>query len=301
MKTGVRPVLWSVAAFLLLLLLAVPVLNVAALLLVMVPYVVLYATLSNRAFILHLLPVWVAAGAMMGLPILIMCLFFLVPAVVMGHMYRKQEPAGKVIRTVSVVFLAQLMLELVVFDAILDLSLINAVGDSIRTTFNETVAQNPILAASWNAEMTELLIKTVLNMIPLTFIVLSVAVTVITHYVARRAVRQSGVEVPAFPQAKDWKLPRGLVIYYLIAYIADMMMLNAGDSFLKIALMNLVPLLSYVFAFQAVGFFFFIAHNRGWHRIVPLLIAVPVLLIPPLSLIGVLDTAFPIRKSFTKQ
>jgi Predicted membrane protein (DUF2232). len=301
LKTGVRPVLWSVAAFLLLLLLAVPVLNVAALLLVMVPYVVLYATLSNRAFILHLLPVWVAAGAMMGLPILIMCLFFLVPAVVMGHMYRKQEPAGKVIRTVSVVFLAQLMLELVVFDAILDLSLINAVGDSIRTTFNETVAQNPILAASWNAEMTELLIKTVLNMIPLTFIVLSVAVTVITHYVARRAVRQSGVEVPAFPQAKDWKLPRVLVIYYLIAYIADMMMLNAGDSFLKIALMNLVPLLSYVFAFQAVGFFFFIAHNRGWHRIVPLLIAVPVLLIPPLSLIGVLDTAFPIRKSFTKQ
>jgi uncharacterized protein YybS (DUF2232 family) len=107
--------------------------------------------------------------------------------------------------------------------------------------------------------------------------------------------------VPRFTRAREWRLPRLLVILYLISYVIELFSSTAtSDSYFAVALMNLVPLLSFVFAFQAVGFFYFLAHQRGWNKAVPVLIAIPVLLIPPLSLIGVLDTAFPIRKSFTK-
>jgi len=299
LKTGLKPVLWSAAALLLLLFLAVPVLSLVSIFLMMIPYVVLYTTLPKQSFVLHLIPVWIIAGVLIGPGVLIIGLFFVVPSIVMGHLYRKGASAAKVIRTVGIVFLAQLMLELLVFELVLDLSLINEMGSIVRATVNDVIAQG-LLAQAWNAEMTEILIRTIINSIPLTFILISFVYTVLTHYIARRIVHRGGMEVAAFPQAKDWRLPRVLVFYYLVAYVIDMFTLNSNESFMSIALMNLVPLLSYVFAIQAIGFFFFIAHNRGWNKAVPILIAIPVLLIPPLSLIGVLDTAFPIRKSFTK-
>ncbi|WP_420819059.1 DUF2232 domain-containing protein [Paenibacillus nanensis] len=299
MKAGLKPILWSAAAFLALVLLAVPLLNFPASLLLTVSYVVLYATLSRGAFILHLLPVWILAAVVAGPSLLIIGLFFLVPSIVMGHLYQKGVSAAKVIRTVGIVFLAQLMLELLLFEMVFDLSLLSEFSEIVRTTMNGMMTPE-LAAAGWNEEMTEQLIQTVMNIIPLIFILFSFIYAVLAHFFARRAVQRSGIEVPAFPKAKDWRLPRVLVIYYLIAYVADLFLRNGDDSFLNVAVMNLVPLLSFLFTIQAIGFFFFIAHERGWSKAVPILIAIPVLLIPPLSLIGVLDTAFPIRKSFVK-
>ncbi|MEV5030022.1 DUF2232 domain-containing protein [Paenibacillus sp. LPE1-1-1.1] len=300
LRTGLKPVLWSCAALLLLLSLLVPLLNVITMLLLMVPYVVLYTTLSPKAFALHLLPVWVLAFIIGGPATLIIGLFFLIPSIVMGHLYMKQAPASKVVRTVGLVFLAQMMLELLIFEVFLDISLIKELSTFVRVSVEDLMAQS-YLSTQWDSELTDIVIHTMVNSIPVTFIMISFMITVIGQFLARRAVKRSGgPDVPRFTRAREWRLPRLLVVLYLIAYVMEMLSSTTNDSFFAVALLNLVPLLSFVFAFQAVGFFFFLAHQRGWNKAVPVLIAIPVLLIPPLSLIGVLDTAFPIRKSFTK-
>jgi uncharacterized protein YybS (DUF2232 family) len=300
LRTGLKPVLWSCAALLLLLSLLVPLLNVITMLLLMVPYVVLYTTLSPKAFALHLLPVWVLAFIIGGPATLIIGLFFLIPSIVMGHLYMKQAPASKVVRTVGLVILAQMMLELLIFEVFLDISLIKELSTFVRVSVEDLMAQS-YLSTQWDSELTDIVIHTMVNSIPVTFIMISFMITVIGQFLARRAVKRSGgPDVPRFTRAREWRLPRLLVVLYLIAYVMEMLSSTTNDSFFAVALLNLVPLLSFVFAFQAVGFFFFLAHQRGWNKAVPVLIAIPVLLIPPLSLIGVLDTAFPIRKSFTK-
>nr|WP_183563380.1 DUF2232 domain-containing protein [Paenibacillus endophyticus] len=300
LRTGLKPVLWSCAALLLLLTLLVPLLNVFAMLLLMVPYVVLYTTLSPKAFALHLLPVWVLAFFIGGPATLIIGLFFLIPSIVMGHLYIKQAPASRVVRTVGVVVLAQLMLELLILEMILDLSLIKELSSFIRVSVEDLMSQS-LLPTEWDSSLTELVIQTMINSIPVTFIMISFTITAIAQFLGRRAVKWSGgPEVPRFTRAREWRLPRLLVVLYLITYVMELFSSTTNESFFSVALLNLVPLLSFVFAFQAVGFFFFLAHQRGWNKAVPVLIAIPVLLFPPLSLIGVLDTAFPIRKSFTK-
>nr|WP_054025741.1 DUF2232 domain-containing protein [Bacillus sp. FJAT-28004] len=300
LRTGLKPVLWSCTALLLLLSLLVPLFNVITMMLLMVPYVVLYTILSPKSFVLHLLPVWVLAFIIGGPATLIIGLFFLIPSIVMGHLYMKQAPASKVLRTVSVVVLAQLMLELIIFEVFLNISLIKELRTFIRSTVDELMTKQ-LLPTEWNSDLTEVVARTMVNSIPVTFIIIAFAITAISQFVARRAVKWSGgPEVPRFTRAREWRLPRLLVVIYLITYVIELFSSTTSDSFFAVALMNLVPLLSYVFAFQAVGFFFFLAHQRGWNKAVPILIAIPVLLIPPLSLIGVLDTAFPIRKSFTK-
>ncbi|NIK79262.1 uncharacterized protein YybS (DUF2232 family) [Paenibacillus castaneae] len=300
MKTGKKPVLWSVVALLLLLSLLLPLFNIIALLLMMVPYVVLYTTLTPKSFVLHLLPVWVLAFLIGGPATLIIGLFFLIPSIVMGHLYMKQAPASRIMRIVGVVFLAQLMLEMLIFEVFLNISLIKEIGTIVKETFNNLIAQG-FLPTDWNADLTDIFIRTMVNSIPFTFIMIAFVYTAITQFIARRAVKWSGgPDIPRFTRAREWRLSRLLVIIYLIAYMMEMFASTTSDSFFAIALLNLVPLLSCIFAFQAVGFFFFLAHQRGWNKAVPLILAIPVLLFPPLSLIGVLDTAFPIRKSFTK-
>lgn len=299
MKTGLKPVLWSVVALLLLLSVAVPLINVITIMFLMIPIVVLYASLPKGSFAVHLIVVLGIAFWLLGVPALIVGLFFLIPSIAMGELYRRKARAGSVIRTVSVVILAQLMLLLLLSEVVLDTSLIGELGTLIRTTLAD-LSEQGLLPKEWDSDMTELMIRMIVNAIPLTFIMISFTYTVVTQYIARRIVNRSGLDVPAFPKAKDWKLSRTLVVLYLLAYVMEMFISNTSDSFFAVALINLVPLLGYVFSIQTIGFFFFIAHERDWNGAVPILIAIPVLFIPPLGLIGMLDTVFPIRKAFIK-
>ncbi|WP_238327999.1 DUF2232 domain-containing protein [Paenibacillus gorillae] len=301
LKPGLKSVLWSGAALLLILFLAVPGLNLLSVLLLMVPYVVLFSTLSARSFLLHLVPVWVIAAIVLGPGILIVALFFLIPSVVMGQLYKRKEPASKVLKMTFVAVLALLLLELIVFEYVLDLS----VFDQMRTVVRDMVSDlrsNNLLPAVWTDDYTDLMIRMMINSIPVAFMMIAFMYSVITHFIARRILNAKtyGMELPGTPEAREWKLPRSLVVFYLIVYVLDLFVSVESSSFLPIALINLMPLLRLAFAIQAVGFFFFIAHERGWHKVVPVLIAIPVLLFPPLSIIGVLDAAFPIRKSFKK-
>jgi hypothetical protein len=69
---------------------------------------------------------------------------------------------------------------------------------------------------------------------------------------------------------------------------------------LTVVAANLEPLLRYAFVVQAIGFFYFLADVRRWSKAVPVLIAIPLILFPPFYLIGLLDTAFPLRRYFEK-
>jgi len=304
LKTGLKSVLWSGAALLLLLSFIMPLINFLTVLLVMVPFVVLRTLLPRKSFLWHAIAVIAAATAItlpfLGFGYALIGFFFLIPAVAMGSLYRQQAPASKVIRSITVLILMELMLMMLFFQVFFDLSLIKELGTSIRD-ITDTMERLGVLPEAWTSDQTEQLVRMVTNMIPVAFITFAFCLTVVTHYIARRIVnREEGVQVPAFTPAREWRLPRGLVLLYLIVFLAEMFTSKTSHSFMAIAVFTLVPLLQYIFAIQAIGFFFFLAHERRWNKAVPVLIAIPVLLFPPLSLIGVLDTAFPIRKSFKK-
>ncbi len=125
--------------------------------------------------------------------------------------------------------------------------------------------------------------------------------TVVTHGLSRLALRTVDIQAPALPQAKTWRVQRSLVLYYLIALIVSYIITDESGGYWSIAISNLVPIMQFVFGVQAVGFFFFLADAKKWPRAVPIIVSIPVLLLyPHLSIIGVLDVAFPLRKYFVK-
>ncbi|MFB9326611.1 DUF2232 domain-containing protein [Paenibacillus aurantiacus] len=294
-----KSLLWSGLLLALLLAIAVPLLNALALVVMLVPAVMLYATLSKPMFAIHMAAALGIALAILGPPALIVGLFFVAPSIVMGHLYRKGAPARKVITTTLLTLLAELMLELVLLDWLFDMSLLTEIRDLILRVTGDLDAQG-LLPASWSADMTDVFIQTMIHSIPMTMITVAFLYAVITHAIVRPLLRASGLAVPGLQKARQWMLPRIMVFYYVIVLFADMVVPAQGDSFLTVALLNLVPLMRLAFTIQAIGFFFYVAHERGWSRIVPILLAALVVAFPPLSLIGVFDTAFPIRAAFKK-
>jgi uncharacterized protein YybS (DUF2232 family) len=158
-----------------------------------------------------------------------------------------------------------------------------------------------LLPAEWTADLTDSLVKMVTQSVPVVMITISFVYAAVTQYISRAVLNRLDMRIPSMPKAPDWKLPRIMVFYYLVALVLSMI-IPSDDSFLSVALLNLVPLLMLAFTIQTIGFFYYIGQQRGWSRIVSFIIAVIVLIFyKPLSLIGLLDTAFPIRKAFEKR
>lgn len=300
LNTGLKSVLWSAAAIVLLLMMTIPVINILASVLIMVPFIVLYTTLPRKLFALYVVITLGLAYALMGPAVLIFGLFFLVPSIVAGHMYQRKAQARTVLTVTTIVLLAQMLLELLLFSAILRVSLVSELGNLFRNSVRE-LGQQGLMPPVWNDAMTDALIKLMMQSIPLVFIILSFVLAVSAHWISRRVLNRAyGQEISGMPHAKDWMMPKSLVFYYVAALILELFMTGDHNSYISVVLINMIPLLRLVFAIQTVGFFFFVADQKRWHKAVPLLLAVPVFLFPPLSLIGVLDTAFPIRKSFKR-
>ena len=301
MKTGKKPILWSLIALVLPLLMVIPGLNIAALLLMLVPYTVLYTLLNRNSSIVHTLAVLVIGSLILD-PILYLSFscMAIIPSIVLANYYKKGLASSSIVPKMIGLVVVMFMLGLLMLENILNISIISDMSNYMTTMLNDVAAQgmSPI---AWSSEMTDSFVTIMTSMIPLVFFIMALVVVACSHTIARRVVHAEGLQVTAYPKAKDWRLPRFLVFVYFIAYLLELTIDPTDGSFMTLAIMNLVPALSIIFAIQAVGFFYYIADNRGWAKVIPFLIAFPVLLLPPASIIGLLDVAFPLRKMFSKQ
>jgi uncharacterized protein YybS (DUF2232 family) len=301
LNIGWKSLAWSAAAVLLLLTLLTP-LNVVTTFMIMTPFVVLYTMLKPKLFIAHVIPIGIIAYFLSGgygPVVLTLALFFLVPSLAMGHLYKRGSTARKAILIGFIVLLAQLLLELVLFSTQFDIDLAAQLTSVLTDNLNQ-LNTGELFPANWAADTAKAFGDAIMNMLPMLLLLSAFLFTIVTHGLSRLALRTVGIQAPALPQAKTWRVPKSLVLYYLIAMVASFFLTEESSGYWSIVISNLVPILRFAFTIQAIGFFFFLADAKKWPKVVPVLIAIPVVLFPPLYLIGLLDVAFPLRRYFVK-
>ncbi|WP_246066911.1 DUF2232 domain-containing protein [Paenibacillus koleovorans] len=302
-----QPLLWGVIYLVMLLLTFTP-LVLVTICLMMVPVVVMYVKLDWKRFALHhvliLLAVYVISF-LLGLDFLgtvaaILFLFFLIPSLAIGVMYRKRATARAALTAGTVAMLVQLLLLLLIL-TVSGIHVIDELRDYMKNSLETLPAELQNLVT---ADQIEVALSLMTKLLPLYLIGFSLFYAIVTHWLARKALVRSGESIPGLKAAKDWMLPRSLIWYYLIALILSFIYVNPDESMIFMILLNIMPLMMFVFTIQAFGFLFFIAHHRGWSKGVPRFIAVIgilVLLFAPfllqmVSLFGLFDVAFPIRE-----
>lgn len=296
-----KPVLWSVLSLLVLCMFAVPGLNVVAMLLIFVPNTVLYTIVNKKVFTGCIIAVWLLAALIIGpAPMLFLGLVMVIPSIVLGEFYIKNTPSTRIIPYLTAIVLLLFMISLLVLERGFSVSLINQFKSLLQSQYTLLGEQN-MLPNLLSPDNVDAMIGAMMNLVPLALGMMALGIVICSHYVARRAVAYYGVQVKPFPQAKDWNLPRKLVFIYFVLYFIELMMDVTSTSFFTIAILNIVPALSFAFTVQAIGLFFYLADHYKWPKVVPILIALPVLFIPLFSLVGLLDVAFNLRKRITKK
>ncbi|WP_276356502.1 DUF2232 domain-containing protein [Cohnella caldifontis] len=302
MNIGLKPLAWSAAALVLLLSVSTP-LSAFTLFLIMTPLVVLFLTLKPAAFAVHAAVIGAAAfllGGAYGPLSLTLMIFFLVPSIVMGVMYRKRSRARSVLLAGFLVILAQLLLELILFSLQFRIDLSAELASVIRASLSQLETPGT-LPEGWAADTADSLGNAIVTMLPMLLLLSSFLLAVVTHALSRAAMARSGAPLPGLPQAKTWRLPRSLVWYYLAALLLSYIVPQDGNGFWTVVSSNLIPILRFAFVVQAIGFFFFLADAKRWPKAVPVLVSIPLILFSsPLYLIGLLDAAFPLRRYFAK-
>ncbi|WP_219643342.1 DUF2232 domain-containing protein [Cohnella sp. CFH 77786] len=304
MNNSWKSLVWSVMALAVLLSVPTP-LNAITLFLLMTPLVVLFTMLKPLAFAGHAAAIGAAAFILSGSagPLaLTLLIFFLVPSIVMGYLYKKRRKARTVILSGFIVLLAQLLIELVLFSLQFRIDLAAELASLLKTSLMQ-FETGGMFPAGWAADTATELGEAIVTMLPLLLILSSFLFTIVTHGLTRLALKRGGIEIPGLPQAKTWRLPRSLVWYYLIALVVSFAVPEKGTGYWTVVTANLVPLLQYAFTVQAIGFFFFLADAKKWSKGVPVLISVLLVLFTPIFpfyLIGLLDAAFPLRRYFVK-
>lgn len=311
MKSHWTSIAWSFAYLLLLLSLVTPLTVITAFLLV-VPGTLLYTMLPRKKFLVHIAGVWialVAIGTLMGNYIfgsllLLQAIYFMIPSIAMGHLYKKHASAVKIVITGMGVILLEFLLLLSVGSLFFDFNLASSIEDIMSTAVAplQNVTDTTLTGGMvWSPEMTEKFSTYAVRFIPFTLILCSLLISSITHVIVRPTLNSMGHVVSKMPPLRDWRLPRSLIWYYLISTLLIMFAgPSASEGSLGMILDNLIPLLQVLFIIQTASFVFFVAYHKKWYPVIPVLLVLALPFVPGLWIAGLLDIAFPLREMITR-
>jgi uncharacterized protein YybS (DUF2232 family) len=305
-KGSLRLLGWGIATVFLLLSILTP-LSIITFSLLMIPVLVQYVKLDTKRFLLFygvsLAIVYLITSLIMmgwvGVLLVSVSLFLLPPVIQMGNLYKKRAAARSVLTAGTVTLLAEMLLSLLVSYAF-GLNLI----DKMKLFMMESLNTLPPQMQGVLAIDKDLLVQLMSQMLPLYMIGFSLFLVVVTHWLTRKLLNRSGEMIPAFKPIRDWMLHRSLIWYYVVALFMEFFVHDTNSIFFTI-LINLLPILTGLFAVQAIAFLFFVAHSNRWNRTLPFCGIVVLIFFPPayfiFSLLGVFDVAFPIRERVTRK
>jgi uncharacterized protein YybS (DUF2232 family) len=268
-----------------------------------IPAVVLFTTLNTKQFIIHILPVLLIVGLITPVYVLI-AVYFLIPALVMGRWYKKRSSAMSTLLAGMITILAEFLLLLLLGTALFNFDLTTYVNDvlqMVNSPLSELGAGNPLMSElKLSSEDVSTISHMTVQIIPMTLIISSFMIAVITHSIVRPILNSMEYAVPRMKPAREWRLPRSFIWYYLLGVVLSLVFGGADSGFMPMISDNLLPLLRIAFIIQTIGFLFFLVYERKWSKVVALLLAIPVILMPGLWIIGIVDLAFPLRELVTK-
>ncbi|EHS54876.1 DUF2232 domain-containing protein [Paenibacillus sp. Aloe-11] len=302
MKFRLATVAWSVIYLLLLLTLLTP-LKIITVFLLIVPGAVLFSSLHFKGFLIHVMPALLIL-ALLDVYSLLLAIYFLIPSMLMGRIYKRGGSSFQALMTGMGVILAEFLVVLLIATYSFGFDLSQYLRDQAAITehiVQQILSANPMLSGTnWTAEDTQQLGTMLIGRVPYVLIVTSFLLAVITHALVRPALSSLDVPVRKMKPAREWRLPRALIWYYLLAIVIEWIASSSNGSWIQMVSISMLPLVHACFTIQTIGFVYFWMHSRKMSSVIALLLSLVVLIVPPLRIIGIIDLAFPLREAITR-
>jgi uncharacterized protein YybS (DUF2232 family) len=266
----------------------------------MLPMTIIYVKTNTRGFITAYLAALIPTTlitSFAGWTLPIISLIFLIPAVVMGRLYKKKAEAKLVIIAGMLTVIGELLSVFL---------LISAAGFNIQHSLTNSLLHSyETMPSLWqtgsNEEMMLNMVEYMVRMIPFFIALFAGYLVMVNHAMSRFVLKQTGNPVPGLKPLRNWMVPRSFVWYYILSMLFSMFLSEQSDSYWSTLLWNIVPILTVVFAIQGIGFLFYFTYTKRWNVALPVIGIVIALFLPyVVSLLGVLDRTLNIRKTIKK-
>jgi uncharacterized protein YybS (DUF2232 family) len=268
----------------------------------MVPMLVLYLKLDLKqfslAYVSSLFVLFVILGGSgLGLLLIMYSLFFIPPAVAMGQLYKKKASIRAVLVVAVLVLIAEILLLLFMgYSTGMD-----PIGH-LKTLLTDSVDSLPkaILPEQYREFGTDYVEK-ITWMLPFLLLLFAAFYVFLTHAITRRLLKKSTSPLPGLPPMHEWRLPKSMVLYFLIVLAISLFMTEQSDLYFQMLVYNLLPLFMVLFIVQAIGLLYAFVHFKKWNRFIPV-VMILLCLLPPVTylvcLLGVMDIMMPLRQRF---
>ena len=285
---------------LLLLVVAVPVLNIITMWFLPLPfaYFAVRHELKHSIFLYVLLclvswPIHVFA--------LILTLVFAMAGIVVGELHRRKADGFSVLRGVGLTYAAHITVGYVLFSLQSDLTihqLIRAQRDQVT---------NLLQSAGQSTEQIDQVIEA-MNLIaytlPFLIVLIATIMAVITVWLTGVMYRKCRINVKRLPAFRNWGFPKAFIWIYLIVFVLIFTNPEEGST-LYIAVTNVYQLIGAIITIQGFTFILFFFHHRKYPKVLGIAIIVMAILIAPLQLvirlIGIADMVLDLKSRLGSQ
>ncbi|MED1443193.1 YybS family protein [Aeribacillus composti] len=285
----------------LLITLYVPILSVISIFFLSTPFIIFGIRHGiKQSFVLLLASIVMTflVGSIVSLPIGLM---FSVTGIIMAYFYRQKRQLFALIGgTISM--LINFVLDYALSIVFLGVDLFSDVIQQTKSSVRETLAAFPSMDEEMKKTMMEQMneqFDLLMNLLPSMFVIVSFMLAVIIHILNIGIIKRLKLNVGTITPFRDWKFPKSIIWYYLIATL--LMLINLPkESFLNIALYNIVFVLQTVLLIQGFSFIFYFCHVKKLSKAVPVLIVIGTFILPillyPVRILGIIDLGFNLRE-----
>lgn len=150
------------------------------------------------------------------------------------------------------------------------------------------------------------LITQTLELIPMLTPMLIVAIgamyALVIELVSTPILRRLGGHFPKWVPFRNWGFPKSIFWYYILTLLGVMFTSEESSGALYVVCINLYYMLELAMVIQGLSFIFFYFHSKKVHKSIPILISIfgMIIISPLISILGIIDIGFDLRKRMKK-
>ncbi|WP_369901592.1 YybS family protein [Bacillus manliponensis] len=218
----------------------------------------------------------------------------------LGYMYQKKKNAIEILLVGTLIYIVKFVLLYVISIKFLGIDILTVV----QNFFGALVQQ-----AEKMAEMNQMSeerfenLKSTIDLLdillPTMFVMIALFYSWMTMLLSNYILKRLNYPVQSFGKFRDIKMPKSIIWYYVALIVLSLFVKVEAGTYSYMAFSNLSIAFNFLLLFQGFSFIAFFTHQKGYPKMIPILLFVMGLFIPQLfplvTILGIIDLGFSLR------
>lgn len=231
---------------------------------------------------------------------------FLITGYVGGWMLLLKKSGFVILLATSLSNIAQLILALAGSVLLFHYNPVTALKTQVGETLGSMLRQSGPLLNETQGSQYQTYLDYIGNLAPSILVIVGLIYALIVEWIGLPVLRKLGVDAPHWVPFRNWKVPKSVIWFFLIALLLGQTGLLTDGSPLMLVTINITFIMEMLLAVQGMSFIFFAFHHWRLPLIIPILIAVVTialsfLLLQAVTILGIIDLGFDLRRRMLKK